>query len=95
MITTNQSNPKINKKPQKLNRVTTKSVDASIKTDEPKKPVKGQTLSTNQTGDPSNVGDKLKRLEVIKQKKEYRKKKERMAKARAAKKAKSNKDKKK
>lgn len=89
MVNTNKINPELGKGKEELTGITTKAIDASIKVDKPKEPVKNQALSTNKVGDVTDIADRAKRLKVLKQKEEYKKKvkaKERMAKARAAKK---------
>ena len=87
MINTNKINLELDGGKKETSRVTTKNIDASIRVEKPEKIIKSQTLSTNITGDDLDVADRLARIKVIEEKKEYIKKKkikERMAKARAA-----------
>lgn len=89
MITTREIDVSLNKGRARLNQVTTKDIDASIKIEQPKEPIKRQSISTNSLPDVADIAEKRKRAKVLEQKKAQEKEiaaKEKMAKVRAAKK---------
>lgn len=102
MLTTRQISVKLPKDRIKLNRITTKDIDASIKVELPKKPIKTQIVSTTNLPDIADIAEKKRRDDIMAESKAMVRKawkdmtdeerkidvNERMAKARAAKKKK-------
>ena len=68
MITTRQINVDLSKG-GRLNRVTTKDVDASPKVKFPKKPIKAKGISTSNIADVADIAEKKRRDDIAEEKK--------------------------
>jgi len=68
MITTREINVDLSKR-GKLDRVTTKDIDASPKVKFPKKPVKAKGISTSNIADVADIREKKRRDDIAKEKK--------------------------
>ena len=69
MITTREINVNLDKGRAKLERKTTKDVDASIRVVKPKEPIKAQGISTSNIADVEDIAEKKRRDEIMAQRK--------------------------
>lgn len=69
MITTREIDVNLKKGHRKLIHVTTKNVDASIKVELPKEPIKTQGISTNSMADVADIAEKRRRDEIMAERK--------------------------
>lgn len=72
MITTKQINVILGKGRTKLERVTTKKIDASIKVGHPKEPIKAKSISTHSMADVADILEKKRRDDIMAQRKASR-----------------------
>jgi len=68
MITTREINVNL-EKGHKLERATTKNIDASIKVELPKEPIKTQSISTTTLADIADIAEKKRRDEIMAERK--------------------------
>ncbi len=71
ILTTSKINVKLEEGQRKFKRTTTKTVDASIKVEQPKVPTKPQSISTRDIMDVGDAIEKKKRVDIIAQRKAY------------------------
>lgn len=76
MITTREINVNLDKGRGKLQRVTTRDVDASIKVRPPKKPIKATGITTTTLADVADIAEKRRRDKIMAEKKAFEAKKE-------------------
>lgn len=75
MITTREINVNLEKKGLKLRQVTTKNIDAGVRVEPPKEPIKPRGISTTTLPDVADIAEKKKRAEIMAEKKALKVKK--------------------
>jgi len=73
MITTRKIDVNLSKGRIKLNRTTTKNIDASIKVKQPKKKIKSPVVSTHNMADIADIIEKRKRDEIMAERTSFQK----------------------
>ena len=73
MITTREINVNLDKGQTKLKQVSTKTIDASIKVEQPKEPIKAQGISTTTLADVADIAEKKRRDDIAAERNSFQK----------------------